>query len=448
MAGGRTPLANRETLALEIRRWYPAMTYGEAQAAADLAIAAIIAGVATTPVAHHPLVPFIADLFVVPWGVAATAYDDLMGGGAPSVPAAPTLLVVTPVYPDQMDLTWQDNADDETSYRVEQSPDGVGSWTTMDTLAADVEAASDTTGLAPGSTRYYRVFAVNAVGDSLPSAVVSGTIDYQGFVTVWRTTAPAETITVPMTTGTYNAVINWGDGTPDSVITSSTDADRIHAYAVAGDYTVTITGTFPRIFFNNTGDRLKLIKILNWGAVGWTSMASAFFGCANLDEVSATDAFNITISSTNGMTSMIRGCDSLVSIDLTGLDLGACTSLSSTFFGNTALEEVLGLETWDSALITTLANMFSGSTELVNVDLSAFNIGAVTTASNMLFGSTLPADLYTALLIAWAAQSPSLQNGVAFGAGNAQYHASAAAARAVLTGTHSWTITDDGPSGM
>ena len=55
-----------------------------------------------------------------------------------------------------------------------------------------------------------------------------------------------------------------------------------------GTYTVRIkdnsgAGTgFPRIYFNNGGDKDKLLTIEQWGSGTWTSMDSAFYGCSNL----------------------------------------------------------------------------------------------------------------------------------------------------------------------
>ena len=33
---------------------------------------------------------------------------------------------------------------------------------------------------------------------------------------------------------------------------------------------ITITGDFPKFYFNNSGDRLKLIAINQWGDVGYS----------------------------------------------------------------------------------------------------------------------------------------------------------------------------------
>jgi hypothetical protein len=39
-----------------------------------------------------------------------------------------------------------------------------------------------------------------------------------------------------------------------------------------GIYQVAIRGNFPRIYFNDTGDKEKIISIDQWGDVNWTSM--------------------------------------------------------------------------------------------------------------------------------------------------------------------------------
>jgi hypothetical protein len=78
------------------------------------------------------------------------------------------------------------------------------------------------------------------------------------------------------------------------------DNDAINeASGVTGDYTCdyggnpdtytiriqdnTVSGTgFPRIYFNNGGDKDKLLTVAQWGAGQWTSMYRAFEGCNNL----------------------------------------------------------------------------------------------------------------------------------------------------------------------
>jgi hypothetical protein len=88
----------------------------------------------------------------------------------PSPPGAVTAVAASST---QIDLAWAD-VDTETGYRVERSPDGATDWVTVATTGQDVPAYSDT-GLSPGATYYYRVFATNAGGDSPASDVASAT---------------------------------------------------------------------------------------------------------------------------------------------------------------------------------------------------------------------------------------------------------------------------------
>ena len=83
-------------------------------------------------------------------------------------PAAPTALGAVPISASQVNLSWTDNATDETGYRVERSPDGGTTWTEVASLGASVTGYYDT-GLDCDSTYHYRVRA-HRVGDDQYSA--------------------------------------------------------------------------------------------------------------------------------------------------------------------------------------------------------------------------------------------------------------------------------------
>ena len=85
--------------------------------------------------------------------------------GSSGAPSAPSNVVATGVSSSQIDLAWTDNANDETGYRVERSPNNTA-WTSIaSSLAANSTMYQDT-GLSPGTTYYYRVCAFNGNGDS------------------------------------------------------------------------------------------------------------------------------------------------------------------------------------------------------------------------------------------------------------------------------------------
>ena len=97
-----------------------------------------------------------------------------------TVPDPPTNLVATASSPTRIDLVWAapeyDGGAPVTSYRIEVSEDG-GTWADLASSTGTSVTAYSHTGLQPGSTRYYRVSAINAAGTSDRSNVVSASTD-------------------------------------------------------------------------------------------------------------------------------------------------------------------------------------------------------------------------------------------------------------------------------
>ena len=93
-------------------------------------------------------------------------------------PGAPTGLTATASWTTQINLSWTTPASDGgsaiTTYVIDVSPDGITNWRYR---AGNVNA--DTTysqiGLAPGTTRHYRVVAINANGFGPNSNIASAT---------------------------------------------------------------------------------------------------------------------------------------------------------------------------------------------------------------------------------------------------------------------------------
>lgn len=108
------------------------------------------------------------------WGYTTTSADEValvvvaVQEAAPAVPTAPSSLVATTISGSQIDLTWTDNSSDETSFRIERSPNGSTGWASVGTNAAGDNTFSNT-GLTCGTQYFYRVFAVNGAGDSTAS---------------------------------------------------------------------------------------------------------------------------------------------------------------------------------------------------------------------------------------------------------------------------------------
>ncbi len=79
-------------------------------------------------------------------------------------PASPTALSGTPVSQTAIDLSWRDNASDETKFVVERSLDGAA-WTSIAEPAANTTTYSDTA-LTKCTTYFYRVVAQNSINRS------------------------------------------------------------------------------------------------------------------------------------------------------------------------------------------------------------------------------------------------------------------------------------------
>ena len=96
-------------------------------------------------------------------------------------PGPPTLLTATANGSTQIDLSWNapvgDGGTAVTGYKIEHTLDGGANWSDLvaDTGSAATEYSD--TGLPPGATRYYRVFAINAVGTSDASNVARASAD-------------------------------------------------------------------------------------------------------------------------------------------------------------------------------------------------------------------------------------------------------------------------------
>jgi hypothetical protein len=230
------------------------------------------------------------------------------------------------------------------------------------------------------------------------------------FVTTWRVDEDGGSVTIPTTGAGYNYNVDWAcDGT---WVDTGVDGDRTHTYTEAGTYDVCITGTFPRIYFNDSGDKLKIIDIKQWGGIGWTSMVNAFKGATNLN-VTATDAPDFT--NTTSLAEMFSGCSSLV--------------------GNASMGS------WNVSTITNMQEMFKNTS--FNQDISSWNITGVTNFTSFLDGSAMSSTNYDLLLTGW--NTKDVQSNVTFGAtGITYYSTEAATARDNLRTVKLWTITDDG----
>ncbi|MCB0534825.1 MAG: BspA family leucine-rich repeat surface protein, partial [Saprospiraceae bacterium] len=204
------------------------------------------------------------------------------------------------------------------------------------------------------------------------------------FITTWKTDNPgvsnSTSITIPTTGSGYNYEVDWdNDGIYDQ---SGLTGDVTHNFGAAGTYTIRIRGSFPRISFI-TGDGQKLLDISQWGAIAWTSMETAFFGCSNLN-ISATDLPNL--SGVTEMALMFRGCTALNSpANIGGWNTSSVTNMSGMFFLASSFNQPIS--GWNTSAVTNMGSMFTGASSF-NQPIGGWNTSAVTSMSGMFSGAS------------------------------------------------------------
>ena len=96
------------------------------------------------------------------------------------IASAPSALTSVAVSSEQIDLTWQDNSDNEDGFKIERSLDGV-SFEEIATIVANTATYSDT-GLNSGTTYYYRICAYNTAGNSEYSDTAEAATQYAIYI--------------------------------------------------------------------------------------------------------------------------------------------------------------------------------------------------------------------------------------------------------------------------
>ena len=304
------------------------------------------------------------------------------------------------------------------------------------------------------------------------------------FTSTWLVTA-GETITLPYAAaGTYSGTIDWGDSTTSV----NSYANRMHTYATAGTKTISITGVTIGFGFNNTGSKLNIRTITNWGTLRLGNSGGYFYGCLNL--TLTTVAGTLDLTGTTNFNIMFGDCLALTTVNgINSWNTAAVTSMGNVFFSCGQFNS--DISSWNTSAVTSMAGMFFGCGTF-NQNISSWNTGAVQGMSQMFFASAFNQNIgswnvanvtnmsqmfqansaFNQNIGSWnvanvanftnfmgdktpSTFSPSnldaiyngwvtVQSSRTISFGTAKYSAAGVAGRAYLTGTKLWTITDGG----
>ena len=122
---------------------------------------------------------------------------------------------------------------------------------------------------------------------------------------------------------------------------------------------------------------LKSVNFSNYDLSKVTNMRYAFDSCSSLESVTLPK----NLSSVEQMENMFSLCTSLVSIDLSNIDLSKVTNMKSMFSGCSKLEIVIFPETTQNLQDTSY--MFQSCTALKSIDFSNADLSKVTMMDNM-----------------------------------------------------------------
>ena len=220
------------------------------------------------------------------------------------------------------------------------------------------------------------------------------------FVSVWTIPSDGKTLTLTLpntvtsystdsscnnssssTVLSYNFVIDWGDSTPISEVTSYNDADLSHTYLTEGEYTVTITGTMEGLQLGSDSvNALKLKSVPNLGNVGWKSLYQGFRGAENLESLRGGDISGVLNLSYAFF--IVRNAD----LQIFEWDTSSVTTLNRIFAGGWDI--TADVSNWDVSNVTDMSNAFSSVIAMQPL-LSSWNVANVTDMSYMFYRSKL-----------------------------------------------------------
>jgi len=200
------------------------------------------------------------------------------------------------------------------------------------------------------------------------------------FVSTWNTanvgtgSTTATQIKLPLVeSGTYDLVVDWGDGTT-SEITTFNQPEATHDYSVPGIYKVSIKGILIGWSFGwVAADKDKILSIEFWGDLQPGDLGYNFQGCTYLKLDTVKDKLNL--SANTSMMYMFSKCTNLISINLIEQwDTSTINNMAGVFWQSPKFNQ--SLNGWDTSNVNSMVSLFREAS-LFNGDISSWDVSAV-----------------------------------------------------------------------
>ncbi len=209
----------------------------------------------------------------------------------PTPPATPSNLSAIAVSSGQINLTWTDNATDETTYYIERSVGSSTTYSVIATLPANSTSYANT-GLSASTQYNYRVRAYNASGTK--------TTQWSGYSNIASATTPGTTTSYTVTTSSSPTAggTTSGGGTYASGATVTVSASPSSCYnfvswtengvtvTTSANYSFTVTGN--RTLVANFSQKTYTVSTSSSPATGGTTSGGGSKACGSTATVTAT----------------------------------------------------------------------------------------------------------------------------------------------------------------
>lgn len=148
---------------------------------------------------------------------------------------------------------------------------------------------------------------------------------------------------------------------------------------------------FYRKYSNMIDSPKNIDALLNWDTSNVTVMRGMFSGWLNLTSVNFGEKFDT--SNVTDMRAMFQHTYSLKTIDVSSFDTSKVSDFAGMFGAGmnnmfSQLEEIKGIENWDTSNATTMTSMFVHQVSLKTLDLSSWDTRNVTNLKGMFKDST------------------------------------------------------------